>query len=97
MLVLVLLWHQMRTTLNIEDDALDVIKKYAHEREISLGRAASDLIHRGAESIPQFATRNGWVVFDLPAGSPPLTGEMVEEMEKAGYDEEFRRALSPRR
>jgi hypothetical protein len=34
----------MRTTLNIEDEALLVIKKYAEERAIPLGRAASDLV-----------------------------------------------------
>ena len=35
--------HQTRTTLNIDDEALLVIRKYAEEREIWLGRAASDL------------------------------------------------------
>jgi hypothetical protein len=81
----------MRTTLNIEDDALLLIKRYAEDREISLGRAASDLIHRGAEGIPRFETKNGWVVFDVPPG------EVSVEDEKADYDEEFRRAFSPRR
>jgi hypothetical protein len=52
--------------LNIDEDALLVIKRYAEERELSLGRAASDLIHRGAESIPQFNSKNGWVIFDVP-------------------------------
>jgi hypothetical protein len=84
--------HHMRTTLNIEEEALLVIKRYADEREISLGRAASDLIHRGAESIPQFNRKNGWVIFDAPASE-----DMVREGEEAEYDEEFRRALSPRR
>jgi hypothetical protein len=87
----------MRTTLNIEDDALLVIKKYADEREISLGQAASDLVHRGAESLPRFKTKNGWVVFELAPGTPPLTNKMLDDWEKAEGDEEYRRALSPRR
>ena len=87
----------MRTTLNIEDEALSVIKKYAEERDISLGQAASDLVQRGAESLPQFKTKNGWVVFDLPAGTAPLTSATVDQWEKADYKEEHRRALSPRR
>jgi hypothetical protein len=87
----------MRTTLNIEDDALLVIKKYAEKREISLGQAASDLVHRGAESLPQFKTKNGWVVFELPPGTPPLTNETLDEWEKADHGEEHRRAFSPRR
>jgi hypothetical protein len=82
----------MRTTINIEDEALLVIRKYAEEREVSLGRAASDLIYRGAESIPRFETKNGWVIFNVPAGT-----EIVQEAEKSEYDEEFRRAFSPRR
>ena len=87
----------MRTTLNIEDEALAAIRKYAEEREISLGQAASDLVHRGVESLPQFKTKNGWVVFDLPSGTPSLTNEMLEEWEKAEREEEHRRAFSPRR
>jgi hypothetical protein len=87
----------MRTTLNIEEDAFSTVKKYAEDRGISLGHAASDLIHRGAESVPQFKTKNGWVIFEVPAGTPPITSETVEKLEKAEYDEEFRSALSPRR
>lgn len=87
----------MRTTLNIEDDALEVIKKYAGERDISLGQAASDLVHRGAESLPQFKTKNGWVIYDLPSDAPPLTSETLDAWEAADYDEEYRRAFSPRR
>jgi hypothetical protein len=87
----------MRTTLNIEDEALSVIRKYAAEREISLGQAASDLVHRGAASLPRFKKKNGWVVFDLPPGTPPLTNQLLDEWEKAEHDEEHRRAFSPRR
>lgn len=87
----------MRTTLNIEDEALEVIKKYAEERSVSLGRAASDLVHRGAENLPQFKTKNGWVQFERPAGSPPLTSELVKQWENEIYEEEYRRAFPPRR
>ena len=87
----------MRTTLNIEGDALLMIRKYAEERGISLGQAASDLVHRGAESLPRFERKNGWVVFDLPPGTPPITSEMLDEREKADIDEEYRRAFSPGR
>lgn len=86
-----------RTALNIEDDALSAIRKYAETCGISLGRAASDLVRRGAESVPRFRTKNGWVVFDLPAGTPTLTDETLDEWEKAGHEEEHRRAFSPRR
>jgi hypothetical protein len=73
----------MRTTLNIDDEGL--------------GQAASDLVQRGAEDLPRFKTKNGWVVFELPAGTPPLTSEMLDEWGKAEHEEEHRRAFSPRR
>ena len=87
----------MRTTLNIEDEAVAQLKKYAEERDISLGQAASDLIHRGIESLPKFKTKGGWVVFDLPPGSPPLTNELLDKWEAEDYEEEYQRAMSPRR
>jgi len=87
----------MRTTLNIEDDALLVIKKYAEEKSISLGQATSDLVFKGIEAVPEFKMKNGWVLFDVPQGSPQLTNELLDEWEKADYDEEYQRALSPRR
>ena len=78
--------------MNIEEGAMVMLKRYAEDREISLGQAASDLIHRGMESRPRFETKNGWVVFDVPAGP-----DIVPESEQAEYDEEYRRAFSPRR
>ncbi len=87
----------MRTTLNIEKKALSLIKKYADEREISLGQATSDLVHLGAESLPQFKTKNGWVVFDLPVGTLPLTNKTFDEWEKVEQVEEHQFAFSARR
>ena len=83
--------------MNIEEDALQLVRKYAKERSISLGQAVSDLVHRGAENLPKFRTRNGWVIFDVPPGTPPLTNEMLEEWENGDNEEEYRRAFSPRR
>lgn len=87
----------MRTTLNIEEEAYLLIKKYAAEREISLGQATSDLVHRGAENLPEFKMKNGWVIFDMPPGQRPLTNEQLEEWEQQDYQEEYQRAISPRR
>ncbi len=87
----------MRTTLNIEDEALAAVKRHADARKISLGQAASDLIYRGAGSVPQFKMKNGWVIFDLPENSPQITNETLDALEEADYVEEHRRAFSPRR
>ena len=87
----------MRTTLNIEDEALAKLKKYAEERRLSLGEAASTLIDRGIEATPKFKTKGGWAIFELPQGAPPLTTELVKQYEAQEYEEEYRRAMSPRR
>jgi len=87
----------MRTTLNIEDGALSVIKQYAEARRVSLGQAASDLVHRGAESLPNFKTENGWALLEPAPGTPPLTVGLMEQWENDDNNEEFQRAVSPRR
>ena len=87
----------MRTTLYIEDEALAALRKYAEDRRLSLGQAASDLINRGAEAVPKFKKKNGWVIFDLPPGAPPLTTERVKQIQAEFDEEEYQRAMSPRR
>lgn len=39
----------MRTTLNLEDDALLVAKRFAERQKLSLGEAVSQLVRRGAQ------------------------------------------------
>jgi hypothetical protein len=84
----------MRTTLNIDPPAFDVIRRYAEEQNVSLGQAASDLIQRGAESLPQFRTRNGWVQFELAPGVESLSADTVKNWEEEQVDEEAGRAFS---
>jgi hypothetical protein len=70
----------MRTTLNLEDDVLEDVKRYAEERQLPLGKAVSDLVRRGL-SAP-FPTRivNGLHVAVLPPGSPRVTTEHVRRL-----------------
>jgi hypothetical protein len=87
----------MRTTLNIDDEALAEVKKYAEQRSISLGEAATSLICRGVASLPNFKTKNGWVIFDSVPGAPPLTIETVTQLAEDDLNEEVQRAFSRRR
>lgn len=87
----------MRTTLNIEDEALSALRKYAEKRKFSMGRAASDLILLGAEALPKFKMKNGFALLELPPGSPPLTLETLKKWENEDFEDEYRRAMSPRR
>lgn len=68
----------MRTTLSLEDDAVQAIKTYAEDHDLSLSKAASELIRRGVRyQIPIIKKDNGLFVFDVPDGAPTLTSERV--------------------
>jgi hypothetical protein len=86
--------HQMRTTLNIEDEALKVIREYARKHGISQGQAVSDLVQRGAENVPKFKMKNGWVILEAAPGTPPLTNELLDQWELEDYDDEYRRVMA---
>lgn len=78
------IWHHcgiVRTTLNLDDDVLEVLKEYADSRSLALGKAASDLVRRGLNAPTPTRVVNGFVVFDVPAGSPKITTERVKELE----------------
>lgn len=87
----------MRTTLNIEDEALTALKEYAAARDLSLGQAASDLICKAVDSLPVLKKRNGIPLLEAPPGAPPITLEAIEAAENEEYAEEYRRAMAPRR
>jgi hypothetical protein len=62
-----------------------------------LDEAATSLIVRGAANLQQFKMKNGWVILESVAGAPPFTDETVNQIEDEYFDEELKRALSPRR
>ena len=70
----------MRTTISIEDDAMEAIQAYARDHRLSLGKAASELVRRGIRY--QIGTRkvNGLPVFDAPNDFPRITTEKVREL-----------------
>jgi len=74
----------MRTTLSLEDDAVAVIQAYAKRSRLSLGKAASELVRRGARYQVGIRKVNGLPVFDAPDDFPVITSERVREL----YDEE---------
>ena len=50
-------------------------------RSVSLGRALSDLIRKGLESGCRIRFEDGFPVFDVPSDAPPVTTEMVRDLE----------------
>jgi hypothetical protein len=72
----------MRTTLSLDDDLLPHVKTYAASRDISVGKAVSDLVRRGLQAPLQTRVVNGFYVVDLPTGSAPVTAERVRKLEE---------------
>ncbi|HTS38046.1 MAG TPA: hypothetical protein VMH04_20390 [Candidatus Solibacter sp.] len=70
----------MRTTLNLDDDVLEVLKQYADVRSIALGQAASELVRRGLEAPVQTHLKNGFHAVILPPAGKKITSEQVKRL-----------------
>lgn len=70
----------MRTTLALESDATEAIRAYSVTNRISLGKAASELIRRGARYQLGVKKVNGVPVFDVPGDFPVVTTEQVQRL-----------------
>jgi hypothetical protein len=60
----------MRTTLDVEIDVLDAARALAAARGVSVGAALSELARRGVAARTPLSARNGFPVFQVPAGTP---------------------------
>ena len=84
----------MRTTLNIDDEILEVAKSLALTRKISVGEALSDLALRGLNA-PVNTRRDpetGWLMFDTP-GKPnePKDLQRALDEDDLAYAKYFRK------
>lgn len=70
----------MRTTLNLDDDILRLLKNYASDRSIPLGEAASELVRRGLETPVQLRMENGFCVVDIPNSGQQISSAKVNDL-----------------
>ena len=70
----------MRTTLNLEDDAIATAQAYARARALKLGQAVSELIRRGSSGKTAMKQVDGVWVFDLPTDAPKVTALQVKQL-----------------
>jgi hypothetical protein len=70
----------MRTTLNLDDDALKIVREYSEARSVALGKAASELVRKGVSAPVPTRLVDGFVVFDIPADGPKISSERVKEL-----------------
>ena len=66
----------MRTTLDIDDDIVAAARELAANERRSLGAVISELARRGLTPARVDASC-GLPVVHVPAGTPPITPEMV--------------------
>jgi len=71
----------MRTTLSLDDDVLQVVKTYAENRSLAIGKAVSELVRRGLSAPVKTRVVNGLVVFDVAEDSDAVTSELVKQLE----------------
>lgn len=76
-------WHHsdMRTTISLDDDVVQVVRSYAESRSLSFGKAISELVRRGLNAPLATRVVNGIHVVVLPPDSPPVTTERIKELE----------------
>ena len=70
----------MRTTLALESDAVDVIQEHARLYDVSLGKAASELIRRGKNYELGITWKNGLPVVNVPDNFGTLSAERVKQL-----------------
>lgn len=59
----------MRTTLDLDDDLLQVARQLARERGATMGQVVSELIRQGLEPKSPARTRNGVPLFTPKPGA----------------------------
>ncbi len=67
----------LRTTLTIDADILSAARQLADAQSKSIGKVISELARRGLEARAKVTTIQGFPVFPVTPGTPPLTPEHV--------------------
>jgi len=70
----------MRTTLSLDDDALELARQLARRKRMTLGRAVSELVRRAARSQLPTSERHGLTLVRLPEHTPRVTAATVEDL-----------------
>jgi len=70
----------MRTTLEIEDDVLEVAKSLASHQCVSLGKAVSLLMRNAIYPVGKKTIRNGLRIVTRESGVSPVTLDVVNAL-----------------
>ena len=67
--------------MSLDDDVLQEVKAYAASRDVSLGRAVSELVRKGLRAPVRTKLVDGFYVVDLPPDSPEISTEHLLKLE----------------
>ncbi len=71
----------MRTTVDLDEDVVQVARDLAQEREQSLGRVLSDLVRRGLQPAATPGVRRGSIpILPRKPGARPVTARIVRNL-----------------
>jgi len=73
----------MRTTVNLDEEVVRLVRSYARSRSLSLGKALCEFARRGCGAHLPTRMINGLLVFDPPPDSPTVTMQQVRRIEDA--------------
>lgn len=76
----------MRTTINLNDHILNLVRQFSEQRRISLGDAATFLLERGLTASAPQLEKNGFALFKVDSGTPTFGLADVEQA--AGQEDE---------
>lgn len=68
----------MRTTLQLDEDIYRAAKSLAEGEQTSLGEVISRLARKALAPDLRIGQKNGFPVFAVSLGAPPITSEMVK-------------------
>ena len=71
----------MRTTISLDDDAAAIAAQYAKGRDLTLGKAISELIVQATRTKPRIKYEDGIPVLDLGPAEEVITPELVKALE----------------
>ena len=75
-----IIYIAMRTTINVDDDVLELARALAAARQISLGAAVSYLVRRGASARTRHRIRNGFHTFAIEPGLTRFGPDDIREV-----------------
>jgi hypothetical protein len=85
----------------MDDDVLREVKAYATNRNITIGKAVSELVREGLRATLRTRVVNGFQVVELPSDSPQITTADVKRLEEECLmqvcREQIRQMKSPHR